>query len=184
MPYLILVSGPPGCGKTTLASGLARTLRAVHLDKDCIDDSFSPNDRGANYTDHIEPKVLDALLVLADRNLRHGLDVILDAPWSHIMLNAAQWQSRVKRLANDCSASLRVIECVIPSTLLRSRLAARGLERDRVKLLSDEAWRYFLATDRIGELVPLPHHAVDMTQAAERCLDQALAALSAAPQAR
>src|SRR3989338_10196530 len=98
MKELILISGPPGCGKSTFTDALEPKIRAFVLDKDCIDDLFSPNDRGAHYTKEIEPKVLQGLLNLAERNLNLGHSVIIDVPWTHIMLNSPEWVEKNQAL--------------------------------------------------------------------------------------
>lgn len=172
-PVIILISGPPGAGKSTIARPLAQKIGAVLLDKDCIDEPFSPNDRGAHYTREIEPKVLQGLLNLAELNLSCGLSAILDVPWTHIMHNSPEWVTRITDLAKKTKSRLLVLECVISPEHLRQRLHHRGLARDQVKL-SDEGWQHFERTDRLDERNPLPHVTIDMTQAPETCVAQAI----------
>lgn len=170
---LILISGPPGAGKSTLAKPLARALPAAHLDKDCIDEPFSPNDRGTHYTQTIEPKVLQGLLNLAELNLQNGMSVILDVPWTHIMINSPEWVERIQAIAQHTQSRLIVLECIISEDNLRKRLRNRGFERDQVKL-TDSGWVHFKNTDHIGKRNPLSHFEIDITKPVEECLQRAL----------
>ena len=43
-PWIILLKGCPGVGKSTVAVELARTLRAALLDKDDVKNAFPTND--------------------------------------------------------------------------------------------------------------------------------------------
>ena len=172
---LILVSGPPGCGKSTLAEGLARHVRnAVLLDKDCVDEPFSPGNRGPRYTMDIEPKVLQALLNLATLNLRLGKDVLLDVPWTHILLNTPDLIPRLYDCAREEDATLIVLECVLSPDILRKRITQRGLKRDDAKL-STEGWEQFCHTDRIGATNPLPHYRLAVEESPDALIRKALA---------
>lgn len=69
---LVSLSGLPGAGKTTLARGLCRTLRAVHL---CID-SIEHALRAEGFGDG--PGGYVAAYAVAEDNLRLGLTVVAD----------------------------------------------------------------------------------------------------------
>lgn len=177
-PRLILISGPPGVGKSTLASALSTKLQATHLDKDCIDEPFSPGDRGDKYTRTIEPKVLTALLALAELNLRPGHAVILDVPWTHIQLNTPSWTKKIRTLAKKTGAQLKVIECHLDEEQHQMRLKKRDYKRDKSRV-TREGWKKFRKTDRLSERNPLPHKAIDMNQTREKILELAFNAVSA-----
>lgn len=169
----VLISGPPGVGKSTLAFGLARKLRLTWLDKDAIDEPFSPNDRGPRYTRVIEPKVLTAILNLAALNLRAKQGVLLDVPWTHILINSPQWIKRIQSLCRAHKAKLLVLECTLPETQLRERMRQRNFARDR-KRLTPAGWKRFQVTDKLGCANPLPHHVISMDRSKAQTLKSAV----------
>lgn len=178
LPKLIVVSGPPGAGKSTLCQSLGEQLPAVILDKDCVDDAFWPADRGEHYTNEVEPKCLQALLNIAARNLNAGHHILLDAPWTHIVIDTPLWIEKLEQLAQTTAAQLVVLECVLPEDQVRIRMQQRGLARDDFRIGNDDAWNAFVVRDKLEQRIPLPHHTIDMMHSKASCVDRALAVLT------
>jgi predicted kinase len=87
---LLVFSGLPGVGKTAIARELARTLGAVHLRIDSIEQALLR----AGY--RVEGEGYDVAYVVAEDNLRVGRTVIADCvnPWS---TTRAAWRSVAER---------------------------------------------------------------------------------------
>jgi predicted kinase len=87
---LIVFSGLPVVGKTTLARELARTIGAVHLRIDSIEQAL----RRAGYC--VEAEGYDVAYAVAEDNLRAGRTVIADCvnPWP---LTRGAWRSVAER---------------------------------------------------------------------------------------
>ena len=113
---LVMFSGLPGAGKSTLAERLARELRWPILR---IDDLVTniPNDAGPAFWDE---KVL-VLLTLAEAQLALGLSVILDSVFMGLD------RIHTQELARVCGADFRPIYChVSDETLWRQRITQRA----------------------------------------------------------
>jgi predicted kinase len=87
---LVVFSGLPGVGKTVIARELARTIGAMHLRIDSIEQSL----RRAGY--RIESEGYDVAYAVAEDNLRVGRTVIADCvnPWP---LTRAAWRCVAER---------------------------------------------------------------------------------------
>ena len=89
-PLLIVLSGLPGVGKTTIARALAASLGAVHVRIDSIEQVL----RNAGIT--VEGEGYDVAHAIAEDNLRVGRTVIADCvnPWP---LTREAWQAVADR---------------------------------------------------------------------------------------
>ena len=87
---LIALSGLPGVGKTTIARELARSLRAVHVRVDSIEQAL--RDAGLS----VETEGYRVAYIVAEDNLRLGLTVVADTvnPWE---LTRAEWRQVAAR---------------------------------------------------------------------------------------
>jgi predicted kinase len=89
---LVIFSGLPGVGKTTIAREFARTIGAVHLRIDVIEQAL----RRAGY--RVESEGYEVAYALAEDHLRARWTVIADCvnPWP---LTRAAWRSVAERAA-------------------------------------------------------------------------------------
>ena len=74
---LIVVSGLPGVGKTTLADGLGSTLRAVRVSVDLVEDALLGAGLPADWTTGVA--AYEAARAVAEENLALGQTVVVDA---------------------------------------------------------------------------------------------------------
>lgn len=126
---LILVGGPPGSGKTTVAGLLADELGAVLLSSDRVRKELAgvppeqhvPADYGEGIyrPEHTERTYLE-LLGRAERLLARGESVVLDASW-----HSARHRALAATTATDNHSQLVSLRCDVGADVAAARLRTR-----------------------------------------------------------
>lgn len=169
----VVVCGFPGSGKTTASQFAAEYLDAVRLDKD----TFAPlleetvaerltGDRydrdSAAYRSVVAPGIYDGLirtgLTVADR-----CPVVLDAPFLSPIRAAAEHRRSLaehfRLFYGPSGAPITTIWIDAPVQVIRDRIAARGLDRDKPKLAAWETYRTEVLDSGVREIA---HDVVDL----------------------
>jgi aminoglycoside phosphotransferase family enzyme/predicted kinase len=129
---LVVVGGPPGTGKSTVAQGLGARLGWVVLRSDEVRKDVTgvgramsapaPPDRGI-YTPEVTHETYSMLLDRAALALHAGESVVLDATWSE-----EGRRRRARRVALDASADVVELRCELPEVEAAARIARRRAE--------------------------------------------------------
>jgi len=101
----IQMSGPPGSGKTTIATAIAQHIGAVVIDHDVTKTALLDAEVPISMAGHASYSVLGAI---AKHLLKQGYSVIHDSPCLYDEL-----LERGQQLAADVGATYRYIECVV-----------------------------------------------------------------------
>ena len=148
-PYrlpVILVSGAPATGKSTVAAALARRVRGALIDQDVATGALVEVIGSLIGVGNLDDPRLAALtrtaryetiLCLAEDNLRAGLAVVLVAPFTTERRHVDAWQDLERRLRGAGGDPTLVWLQLEPQQIL-ARMRARAALRD-VDKLRDEA---------------------------------------------
>lgn len=167
LPILVVISGPAGTGKTTLAHALARTVNCPVISRDEIKEGMvlartnyaaAPGDAETLRTLSV---FFDALRLMLD----NGVSVVAEAAFQQPV-----WSKHLTPLLNVCR--LRVVQCHTDIDTVVARIAARGTDRTAhadASLGADEARRRYL-TDFSRLSLDVPTLDVDTTDGYEPLL--------------
>ncbi|MBS3939558.1 MAG: AAA family ATPase [Actinobacteria bacterium] len=122
---LIVISGLPATGKTTLAAALARRVRAVHLSVDTVEDALLRSGLEPGWTTGVA--AYEAVSAAAQQNLVLGLRVVVDAVNDSEAARQV-WRDAAKR-AGDVVRFVLLLPPNVAEHQRRLRTRERGLEQ-------------------------------------------------------
>ncbi|GHT93075.1 hypothetical protein FACS1894140_5910 [Spirochaetia bacterium] len=121
-PLLIIVTGRPGSGKTTLAHSLAKELRCPVLSRDEFKEGLV-NTFNSSHKDlgpDVNLTIYNVFFQAAELLLKNNITLIIEAAFQH-----KNWAQRLEPLLPAVRA--RVVVCSIDPHLARDRYIQRGL---------------------------------------------------------
>src|SRR3954453_16901534 len=160
---VVLLSGWPGSGKSTVGRTLASRLSAALVDQDTVTgplvavvaDMVGVQDLdGVRLAGLTRDARYEAVAAVAEENLRGGIPVVLVAPFSRERRDPRAWETLDTRLRAAGGSPLLVWLHLDPLAAV-GRLQARGAPRDRAKLADPGS---FLA--RLDQGAPVGPHVV------------------------
>lgn len=135
-PALIIVTGQPGSGKTTLALPLSKALRCPRISRDEIKEGLI-NTTGNPGTpgDDIARRAYETFFDTVELLLNRGVTLIAEAAFQHKL-----WAPKLPRLCE--LAAVRIVVCLVDPELARARRVQRSSDDpNRLKFHPDPmAW--------------------------------------------
>ena len=152
-PFLIIVSGLPGTGKSYFCRQLAQRLPAVILESDSLRKALFPS---PGYSAAESRRLFQACHLLIERLLGKGIPVIFDA--TNLSEHNREY---LYRIAERLGAKLVLVRVEAPPELVQARLKERALVSDAS---SDADWAVYQRMKPKSQRIRRRHYAVDTSR--------------------
>ncbi len=181
---MVLVGGLPGCGKTTLATGLAAAtgwtvMRSDEVRRELVYPTVHPSGGGGpayregRYRPAVTAAVYRELLRQAHRWLGLGQSVVLDASWTDRF-----WRDSARSIADRAGVDLTEICCRAAPEVAADRIARRLEGHTDISEATPEIGR---AMGRSADPWPSATVVDSSALAPDRAVTRALAAIDGEP---
>ena len=123
VPTLVVVAGPPGSGKTTLAHKIAAAVGCPAICRDEIKEGMAhaAPDFAAGPGDELTQRTLPVFFAVLELLLRAGVTTVAEAAFQDHL-----WRPRLEPLRG--LARIRVVHCTVGADVAFGRIARRGQE--------------------------------------------------------
>ena len=153
-PFLVVVSGLPGTGKSHFCRRLVADVPALILESDALRKTLFPS---PNYSAAESSRLFRAAHALIEQLLGEGVPVIFDAT------NLSERHRRhLYDIAAGTGARLVLVQVEAPPGVVYTRLKAR--ERNPEGEKSDAGWAVYHRMRPQVERIRRPHHVVDTSR--------------------